>query len=45
MKSLEDVERAAVAGADAVLVGTALSTAGAPETLVAQIARVPRHGR
>ena len=45
MKSLEDVERAAVAGADAVLVGTALSTADAPETLLAQISRVRRHGR
>jgi indole-3-glycerol phosphate synthase len=45
MKSLEDVERAAVAGADAVLVGTALSTADAPETFVAQISRVRRHGR
>jgi indole-3-glycerol phosphate synthase len=45
MKSLEDVERAADAGADAVLVGTALSSADAPETLVAQISKVGRRGR
>ena len=45
MQSLEDVERAARAGADAVLVGTALSLTHTPETLVARIASVPRHGR
>ncbi|MEZ0333334.1 MAG: indole-3-glycerol-phosphate synthase, partial [Gemmatimonadales bacterium] len=45
MQSLEDVERAARAGADAVLVGTALTMTQAPETLVARIASVPRHGR
>jgi indole-3-glycerol phosphate synthase len=45
MKSREDVERAAAAGADAVLIGTALSSADAPETLVAQISKVERRGR
>jgi indole-3-glycerol phosphate synthase len=45
MKSLEDVERAAAAGADAVLVGTALSSADAPETLLARISKVGRRGR
>lgn len=45
MKSLEDVERAADAGADAVLIGTALSAANAPETLVARITKVRRRGR
>ncbi len=45
MKSLADVERAAAAGADAVRVGTALSSADAPGTLVAQISKVGRRGR
>jgi indole-3-glycerol phosphate synthase len=45
MKSVEDVERAAEAGADAVLIGTALSAADAPETLVARISKVRRRGR
>jgi indole-3-glycerol phosphate synthase len=40
-----DVARAAEAGADAVLVGTALSQAAAPEGLLRELTRVPRHGR
>jgi indole-3-glycerol phosphate synthase len=40
-----DVSRAAEAGADAVLVGTALSQAAAPEGLLRELTRVPRHGR
>jgi indole-3-glycerol phosphate synthase len=40
-----DVMRAAEAGADAVLVGTALSAAAAPETVLRALARVPRRGR
>lgn len=40
-----DVARAAEAGADAVLVGTALSSDGAPEALAAALAAVPRRGR
>jgi indole-3-glycerol phosphate synthase len=45
MKSVADVARAADAGADAVLIGTALSAADAPETLVARVAKVRRRGR
>jgi indole-3-glycerol phosphate synthase len=40
-----DVARAAEAGADAVLVGTALSQATFPEGLLRELTRVPRHGR
>jgi indole-3-glycerol phosphate synthase len=45
MKSVDDVELAAEAGADAVLIGTALSRAEAPEALLTRIAKVPRRGR
>jgi indole-3-glycerol phosphate synthase len=40
-----DVERAAEAGADAVLVGTALSAAADPALLLRDLARVPHRGR
>jgi indole-3-glycerol phosphate synthase len=40
-----DVMRVAEAGADAVLIGTALSAAPAPERLLAELAAVRRHGR
>jgi indole-3-glycerol phosphate synthase len=40
-----DVVRAADAGADAVLIGTALSQSESPEALLRQLTRVPRHGR
>jgi len=40
-----DVVRAAEAGADAVLVGTALSAAATPETLLEALSRVERHAR
>lgn len=40
-----DVEAAAAAGADAVLVGTALSSLGEPRAAVAALAGVPRRGR
>jgi indole-3-glycerol phosphate synthase len=40
-----DVARAAEAGADAVLVGTALSQAASPEGLLRELTRLPRHGR
>jgi indole-3-glycerol phosphate synthase len=40
-----DVARAAVAGADAVLIGTALSAAASPGDLLAELTRVPRHAR
>jgi indole-3-glycerol phosphate synthase len=40
-----DVERAAAAGADGVLIGTALSAAPDPSTLARAIAGVPRAGR
>jgi indole-3-glycerol phosphate synthase len=40
-----DVSRVAQAGADAVLVGTALSVAEAPEQLLRELALVPRRGR
>jgi indole-3-glycerol phosphate synthase len=45
MHTREDVERAAVAGADAVLIGTALSRAGDPGQLLQGLAEVPRRGR
>lgn len=40
-----DVARAAEAGADAVLVGTALSQAASPQGLLRELTREPRHGR
>jgi indole-3-glycerol phosphate synthase len=40
-----DVERAAAAGADAVLIGTALSAASDPAGLLQALTRVPRHAR
>jgi len=40
-----DVERAAAAGADAVLVGTALSAAADPAAQVAALTGVRRRGR
>jgi indole-3-glycerol phosphate synthase len=40
-----DVSRAAHAGADAVLIGTALSVAPAPERLLGELAAIPRHDR
>jgi len=43
--SRDDVERAADAGADAVLVGTALSASERPEALLQRLTRVPRRGR
>jgi indole-3-glycerol phosphate synthase len=45
LASPEDVERAAGAGADAVLVGTALSASAAPEELARRLAAVERRGR
>ncbi len=45
MATPEDVERAAAAGADAVLIGTALSAAADPEPLLSRIAGVTRRGR
>jgi indole-3-glycerol phosphate synthase len=43
MATLQDVERAAAAGADAVLIGTALSAASDPGELVARFANVSRN--
>jgi indole-3-glycerol phosphate synthase len=45
MASHSDVEAAAAAGADAVLIGTALSAAPDPATLLAEVVRVPRRDR
>ncbi|HEX5818470.1 MAG TPA: indole-3-glycerol-phosphate synthase [Gemmatimonadales bacterium] len=45
MATLADAERAAAAGADAVLVGTALSSAPEPMALAAGIAGLVRRGR
>ena len=45
MAELADVARAAAAGADAVLIGTALSAAAAPASLLEELARVPRRAR
>jgi indole-3-glycerol phosphate synthase len=41
----QDVARAAEAGADAVLIGTALSAAESPAALLRELSMVPRHGR
>ncbi len=45
MATRQDVERAAQAGADGVLIGTALSSAPDPSALVAAVTAVPRTGR
>jgi len=45
MHGPEDVDRAAAAGADAVLVGTALSAATDPAGLLRQLTQVRRRGR
>ena len=45
MATPADVERAALAGADAVLIGTALSAAVSPGELISHLVRVPRRGR
>jgi indole-3-glycerol phosphate synthase len=45
MRGPDDVERAALAGADAVLVGTALSAVPHPGRLLERLAEVPRRGR
>ncbi len=45
MSGAKDVERAAAAGADAVLVGTALSAASDPAGLLRQLSEVARRGR
>ena len=45
MASAADVARAAGAGADAVLIGTALSSAPEPLALATACAAVPRRGR
>jgi indole-3-glycerol phosphate synthase len=45
MATAADVELAAAAGADAVLIGTALSSAADPDALLARLSRVPRHDR
>jgi len=45
MHGPEDVARAAAAGADAVLVGTALSAAPDPAALLERLSEVPRRGR
>ncbi|MGH7578728.1 MAG: indole-3-glycerol phosphate synthase TrpC [Gemmatimonadales bacterium] len=45
MQSPDDVERAAAAGADAVLVGTALSAAPDPAGLLRRFSEVSRRGR
>jgi len=45
MLGRDDVERAAAAGADAVLIGTALSAAPDPARLLQELSRVPRRGR
>jgi indole-3-glycerol phosphate synthase len=45
MRGREDVERAAAAGADAVLIGTALSAAADPALLLRDLARVSHRGR
>ena len=43
--SRDDVAKAATAGADAVLVGTALSASGSPGQLIHELSSVARHGR
>ncbi len=45
MATAADVEAAAAAGADAVLIGSALAAHRSPETAVASLAGVPRRGR
>jgi indole-3-glycerol phosphate synthase len=45
MTNAADVRLAASAGADAVLIGTALASAGAPEAAVSALAGVGRRGR
>jgi indole-3-glycerol phosphate synthase len=45
MRLPEDAERAAAAGADAILVGTALSAAADPGGLLRRFSQVSRHGR
>lgn len=45
MHGAEDVDRAAGAGADAVLIGTALSAAADPAGLLDVLSRIPRRGR
>jgi indole-3-glycerol phosphate synthase len=45
MHGQEDVERAAAAGADAILIGTALSAAPDPARLLHDLAGVPRRDR
>ncbi|HEY8197399.1 MAG TPA: indole-3-glycerol phosphate synthase TrpC [Gemmatimonadales bacterium] len=45
MTGAEDVQRAAAAGADAVLIGTALSAAASPGELLRTLTRVARRGR
>ena len=45
MHTIEDVRAAARAGADAVLIGTALSAAGDPAPFIRQIGEVQRRGR
>jgi indole-3-glycerol phosphate synthase len=45
LRGRSDVVRAAGAGADAVLIGTALSAASQPERLLRELSEVPRHGR
>jgi indole-3-glycerol phosphate synthase len=45
LHNVNDVSRAAEAGADAVLIGTALSASPGPETLLEELAGVVRHGR
>lgn len=45
IRSADDVERAALLGADAVLVGSTLSASAAPEGAVRALARVTRRGR
>ena len=45
MASASDVEAAAAAGADAALIGTALSAAADPDQLLERLSRITRHGR
>ena len=45
MATVDDVVRARDRGADAVLIGTALSAAPEPGAVLDQLSAVPRHGR
>lgn len=45
LESEADVQRVAEAGADAVLIGTALSRSGDPAALARELSSVARHGR